>query len=209
LADNLGLQHFIQEYQHGYIRRRIEARRINKLLLIIVNAGNKPRETIEQAASSPGAFSVGYKTAITGIDNHSATMVDMVRLMLSSSSELRKAYELCQGAMTQTCPDAMLPAELLPAPVDSAIVYLRLEDIPSLEERRVCLDLPTRLCLPRYNVELLIRVGREMTLNSLELSGMLSRMDTEAVPDSSTTPGETELIESVGSAPAPSPSSDP
>ncbi len=160
LADNLGLMHFIHEYQHGYIARRVADGRIRRLLLIIVDAGNRPRETIEQEASSPGLFTVGYKTAITGIDNHNETLVQMVRLLLDGHAASVEAYERCRQALAESCPEATAPEAIAPARVDAYVVHVSLRDLPDERERECCLCMPTRFTLPPDEIDLLIRGGR-------------------------------------------------
>lgn len=179
LADNLGLMHFIHEYQHGYIARRIADGRIRRLLLIVVDAGNRPRETIEQEASSPGLFTVGYKTAITGIDNHNETLVQMVRLLLDGHAASVEAYERCREALAESCPEATAPASIQPARVDAYVVHVSLRDLPDERERECCLCMPTRFTLPPDDIDLLMRGGRCLLRQNSEFQRFLREFQAE------------------------------
>ncbi|MCC7293436.1 MAG: patatin-like phospholipase family protein [Phycisphaerales bacterium] len=198
LADNLGLMHFIHEYQHGYIARRIADGRIRRLLLIVVDAGNRPRETIEQEASSPGLFTVGYKTAITGIDNHNETLVQMVRLLLDGHAASAEAYEHCREALAHVCPDATPPDSIQPAKVDAYVVHVSLRDLTDDRERECCLSMPTRFRLPADEIDLLMRGGRCLLEQNPEFQRFLREFGAEdagadALDEAMETPARTRI----------------
>lgn len=174
LADHLGLMHVIHEYQHGYIRRRIENGSIRKLLIIIVDAGARPRERIERREASPGLLTVGYKTAVTGIDNHSSAMVQMLRLLVQSEAALAKAFEDCREAIRTACPDAKVPPRQHGDGVEAFVVHLNFADLDSPVEAEWCQNIPTRLCLPKSDVDRLIRAGRSLLTRNREFQRFLA-----------------------------------
>lgn len=173
LCDNLGLTHVIQEYQHGYIRRRIQEGRIRRLLIIVVDAGHRPKEAIERQAASPGLLTIGYKTAVTGIENHNETLVRMTRLLVSGSAEVREAYARCLEEFQGACPDVAPPAEFLLPPTDAYVAHVHFQAIEDDLQRERCLNMPTRLSLPPWDVEELIRVGREVLVRDPEFQRFL------------------------------------
>jgi NTE family protein len=161
LADNLGLSYVIDNFRHGVIRDRINAGRIEKLVVIVVDAGVRPPEDIEQRESSPGIWTVGYKTAATGIDNFSGALSDMLRLLLlDTPAEHRALCERFQNELNACCSQpAMLDAG---HDFTSYVIEVSLQNIPDEAARQRFAQIPTSFALPNADVDALIRMGRAL-----------------------------------------------
>ncbi len=123
VADNLGVGFLTEAYRSGFIRDRIARNAIKKLIVIVVNARNRPPSDVELDESSPDAYDVLMSTTMTGIDTAA----------LEHSEGLR---ELLAGRRTPP-----------PGGVDPHFIELNLDDLPDAERRRELLETPTNYSL--------------------------------------------------------------
>ena len=165
LADNLGLTCLIEAYRKGAIRRKIEAGLIDRLVVIIVNAGTDPPEDIERKAAAPGLFEVGIKTGTTGMYNHSALLAATVRYaLLEVQPKMRQAYRECPEAFRKDRPDATLPELPHGNDFETYVVDVNFHRIQDKRKRRSFLSMITSFFLPTEDVRALIDAGRDLVL---------------------------------------------
>ena len=110
MADNLGLTYFIDAYRHGVIRRKIEDGAIDKLVVIVVDAGTDPPTDLESRAFAPSVFRIGERVVTGTVRNHSAVLTGIVRYALQEAGpRISEGYTKCRDAMRDNCPDATPP----------------------------------------------------------------------------------------------------
>ena len=169
LADNLGLTHVIESARHGAIKRIIQQGRIDKLVVIIVDASIESSIDLESGASAPGLFTVGERTASTGMYNHSAALTQIVRYSLQEAFRNTKAaYKNCKAAIDKVCPDAEAPA--LPGQYDleTYVIDVNFRRVPDRKKRENLLALITSFFLPQEDVNSLIGAGCDVLINHPE-----------------------------------------
>jgi len=183
LVDNLGLTYVIREYRTGFIRERIENGRIDKLVVVIVDAVTEPPEDLESKAIAPGLFKVGVKTGTTGMDNYSAALTEIVRHeLLEVLPQMRKTHESCRAALRESCPEGMTLEEALPKPpaealVDAYVIDINFRRITDERKRRSFLSIITSFFLPSEDVRGLIEEGRRLAVEHPELRRLISDLE--------------------------------
>lgn len=184
LADNLGLMHFFESYRSGAIRRRIDAGRIRRLALIIVDAETEPRENLEAQDAAPGLFTVGERTATTGMYNQSALLTSTVKYLLTESrAETREAYRRCDEALGAHCPDAAAPAPPASTSLDAYVIDLNFRRVRDEKQRESLLSMLTTFFLPTADVEALTRTGRTLLQEHPEFHRLMEDLSAGASRD--------------------------
>ena len=174
LADNLGLASVIESYRIGPIRRRIEARQIAKLVLIIVDAATDPPEDLERRAASPGLFQVGERTGSTGIYSHAQTLSALVRhVLLEAQPVIRDTYQECSKTLQTHCPDAARPEPPAEAGFDAYVIDLNFRRMRDKARRKSLLSMITSFFLPPQDVDALIRAGNELLVEHPEFRRLM------------------------------------
>jgi predicted acylesterase/phospholipase RssA len=178
-SDNLGLSFVIENHRDGVIRDRIERdaqSRIRQLVVIVVNAGTRPPNNIEQRHSAPGLLSMGYRAAMIAIDNHSHALIDMVWSGLVEQAErIRSLYSHCRSELAK-CPDAAAPDAPFEARFSSFVVEVNLEDLSDDQARKELQALPTNYNLQPEQVDRVIQAGRQLIRDNSEFQRLLSHL---------------------------------
>jgi NTE family protein len=128
-------------------------RRIQKLVVIVVNAANSPATRRDQSASVPSLVDTVTAAATVPLDNYSFETLELLR---STVAELNRE----PGA---------LRIELYP--VEVAFEYLQ-----PAEERAWFKNLPTSFELPRETVDRLRAAGRRLLAEDPEFQKLLKTL---------------------------------
>jgi NTE family protein len=183
LSDNLGLRLVIDEYRRGFIRqllkgvgRRGPTERIQKLLVIIVNAKTAPLQDLDLSGSSPGALDVAFKAATVSLDNYTFETVEQMR----DDIEARKKMQARVEAVEKWFRDCKLEPPDLPAfkmdPLELFVVELSFDGIKDPEERKRFLNMPTSFKLDPDQVRDLIEVGQTLLEGNLDFQDFLDSL---------------------------------
>ena len=179
LADNLGLRFFFESYRSGAVRRRMEGGQIDRLAVIIVDAGNDPPRNLERRPSSPNLFDVGKAVGVTGMQGHSEAMTETIKYaLLEAQPATRRAYEECSEALRENCPGAAAPAVPAASRIESYVIDLNFRQIKDEKKRKGLLSTVTSLFLPEDNVEQLIEAGRQLVKEHPEFKRLIRDLDT-------------------------------
>lgn len=174
LADNIGLRAIESAYRRseGFIRRLLNEGRIEKLVLIVVNARTEPREDLGRRERPPGLLTVAYKTATISLENYSFESVELMKELLEERRKAQREVEACQRILEARCPGASrLPA--FPALVDPYVIEVNFESIPDEDRRRFLLGLPTSFTLAPGAIRALVEAGQELLEGSPEFRRLL------------------------------------
>jgi len=163
VVDNLGVSYVLDAYRHGVIRRRIDDGRINRLVLIMVNATNRQPSDIERHESSPGILTAGVKALFNGIDHNSAALTQLVHLRLAKLPRHSNALcAECNERLQASCPSAAEAANSASRYPETFVIEVCFRDLtdPRLRDRFDRLE--TSLALPRGDVDALIQAGQSL-----------------------------------------------
>jgi NTE family protein len=147
VADNIGLRgplEAIASTNHPWsVLQRMNQKRIDKLVVIVVNAATDPATARDQSAAVPGLIDTMRTAATVPLDNYSFDTVEL---------------------LSKTVNEFNTDARQLPAghKVDLYPIQVAFEYIASPEERTWFKNLPTTLELPRETVDRLRAVGRRL-----------------------------------------------
>ncbi len=178
LSDNLGVTHFIESYRYGAIRNMIDNGRIDKLVVIIVDAGTAPPTGLEAQASAPTLLTVGIETGVTGMYNHSATLTETVKyVLLEALPETRRVYEECKDALAANCPSATPPMPRGDHDMEAYVLDLNFRRIKDPTRRNSLLSMLTNFFLPRRDVQLLIDAGQEVLTQHPEFQRLVNDLN--------------------------------
>ena len=173
LADNIGLRPIEAAYRRssGFIRKLINDGKIEKFVLLIVNARTEMQDQLSKKENPPGLLTVAYKTATVALDNYSFESIELIK-------ELRDERTRAQGVITacQTRLDACPQAGKLPKfsrDIQPYIVEVDFKALPDAERRTYFLSLPTNFRLSRSDVQKLVDVGGELLETDPEFEQLL------------------------------------
>lgn len=180
LADNIGGRAILDAYSRGFINTRINNKKIDKLVLIVVNARTEPQEDLSRHESPPGLASVALKTATVSMDNYSFDTVALLVESLKQRVQAQRDVEGCQRALSASCPSA--PA--LPAfgkNVDPYVIEVNFEGASQVgEDPQYYLNLPTSFTLEPAQVERLVQIGPKLLRASPQYRCLLAVLQAEA-----------------------------
>lgn len=167
MADNIGLRPVEAAYRFasGFIRPRINQRRVEWLVVIAVNARTDPQEHISLKERAPGAISVAYKASTIAMDNYSFDTIQLMKDVEREAYQNRRYTADCQEKIDAA--DCKNPPRLpTAAPLRTCLVEVDFEALADEPTRRRFLDLPTTFALPREDVDALIAVGKKLLEDS-------------------------------------------
>lgn len=169
LADNIGLRAVENAYlrSNGFIRKLLNAGRIETLVIIVVNARTEAQEALDRQARPPGLLTVGYKSATVSLDNLSFETVEFIQELVAERRRAQRDIEACQRILDRSCPGApRLPT--FAAVVEPYVVEVNFEAIPDDTRRQFFLDLPSSFRLSPEQVAALVGIGPELLDRSPE-----------------------------------------
>lgn len=156
IADNIGLRgplHALLSLDGGLsILRMINMQKVEKVLIIIVNARTNPDTTMDKCSISPGLKDVLMNVASVPMDNYS---FDTIELFVQSSKQWEKDYQArkdCEHQLETKCPGAELPGGQL-VKVDFYPIVIGFESLDDVNEREFFKNLPTSFNLPPETID--------------------------------------------------------
>lgn len=183
MADNIGLRPLDAAYRFasGFILPRINQRRVQRLVIIAVNARTDPQEQISRRESPPGALAVAYKASTIAMDNYSFDSIQLMKDLQGASQQARAYVAACQGQLDRYSasldPRCAKPPRLPePAVLRGCLVQVDFEALKDPKERDRFLNLPTTFALPRQDIDDLIAVGRKLLRESPDFKRLLGAL---------------------------------
>lgn len=180
VADNIGLRgplDAISSTNHPWsVLRMMNNQKINKLVVIVVNAATNPATDRDKTASVPGLIDTLTTAATAPLGNYTADTLDLLTADVNEFNEEARLVEGCkkiaarQGA--QCVPNISAPTKVELYPIQVAFEY-----ITSAEERTWFKNLPTTFELPRETVDRLRDVGRRLLAEDPEFQKLMKVLD--------------------------------
>jgi hypothetical protein len=180
VADNIGLRgplDAISSPNHPWsVLRMMNNKKIDKLVVIVVNAATDPATGRDQTASVPGLIDTLTTAATVPLDNYS---FDTVELLSKTVDEFNTDARLVEGCNELSARKGEQCALNLPAPhkVELYPVQVAFEYIASAEERNWFKNLPTSFELPRETIDKLRAVGRRLLTEDPQFQNLLKALD--------------------------------
>lgn len=176
VADNLGLRgplDAIASVDHSWsVMRLINRDKVDKLVVIVVNAATSPENDRDKSASVPGLIDTLSTAAGVPIDNYSFDTVDLLARTLDEYGKDVKLLETCNRLSAKKGEQCALK---LPSPhkVDLYPIQVAFQYIASRKERKWFQDLPTSLELPRATVDRLREIGRRLLAQDPQFENLM------------------------------------
>lgn len=176
VADNLGLRgplDAIASVDHSWsVMRLINREKVDKLVVIAVNAATSPQTGRDGSASVPGLIDTLSAAAGVPIDNYSFDTVELLGRTLDEYGKDVKLLESCNrlsAAKGEQC------ALRLPSPhkVELYPIQVAFQYITARDERDWFSNLPTSLELPRATVDRLRAVGRQLLVQDPQFGNLM------------------------------------
>jgi predicted acylesterase/phospholipase RssA len=165
VADNIGLREPLTAItgtnNSWSVLRLINRKKVNTLVVIVVNAATDPANRRDLTPSVPGPFDTVMAAATVPLDNYTFDTLEILRATVETYNKERQYVADCQalaaakGAQCALDIPVAHPVEFFP--IEVAFSY-----IGSTEEREWFKNLPTSLELPRATVDKLRAVGRRL-----------------------------------------------
>ena len=180
VADNIGLRgplDAISSTNHPWsVLRMMNNQKIDKLVVIAVNAATSPATDRDKTASVPGLIDTLTTAATVPLDNYTADTLDLLSAAVNQFNEEARLVEGCrkisarQGA--QCAPNNPAPYKVELYPVQVAFEY-----IASPEERSWFKNLPTTFELPRETIDRLRDMGRRLLAEDPKFQELMKALD--------------------------------
>ena len=175
LADNIGLRHVIDSIRDadrpGGIRQLMNQSKINKLVVIIVNAKTEPPENIDKKKHAPSVAAVAMKTVTVSMENYSSETIELIKDLADAREQAQRSLHDCQQLLAERCPGGPLLPTL--KEMSFYIIELSFENISDPNEREEFLSLPTSFKLGPAVVDKLIQKGGELLRQSPEFHRLI------------------------------------
>jgi NTE family protein len=180
VADNIGLRgplEAILSTNHPWsVLQRMNQKKIDKLVVIVVNAATNPATGRDQSAKVPGLIDTLTTAATVPLDNYS---FDSVELLSKTVEEFDTDARLVGDCNKLSARKGEQCALRLPAPhqVELYPIQVAFEYIASSEERNWFKNLPTTFELPRETIDKLRAVGRRLLSEDPQFQNLMKTLN--------------------------------
>ena len=180
VADNIGLRgplEAIASTNHPWsVLQRMNQKKIDRLVVIAVNAATNPATGRDQTADVPGLLDTLTTAANVPLDNYS---FDTVELLSKTVNEFNTDARLVEGCNKLSARKGAQCALNLPAPhrVDLYPIQVAFEYLASPEERTWFKNLPTTFELPRESIDKLRAVGRRLLNEDPQFQNLMKALN--------------------------------
>lgn len=165
VADNIGLREAltaITSLNNSWsVLRLIDLKKVDKLVVIVVNAATDPATDRDKTPNVPGLIDTVTAAATVPLDNYSFDTLEILRKTVNEFNEQMRLVSGCKalaaGKGAQCALDIPVPHQIEFFPVEVAFEY-----IEAARERSWFKKLPTTLELPRETVDKLRMIGRQI-----------------------------------------------
>lgn len=165
IADNLGLRGPLQALASNDSELNLPVKMgagvIKKLLIITVDAKNKPNLNYDSSASPPSVIDVLKIVANVPMDNFSFETTETLRKTFTELEKDKNTYLACQSQLQQHCPAAVLstPAPKIP---ELGFIYIGFDLLSDAAERDKFFNMKTSFSLPEEQIDELRDVAKRL-----------------------------------------------
>lgn len=174
LSDNIGIRALENSFRWGAIRRGINNNRIEKLIILVVNAKTDDQDSISHNSTPPELPEVAYKTTTIALDNYSFESIETIRDLNKQRKQTQDTLAVCNNRL-KACDGDEFPE--LSGKIDPVVIDLNFENIQDPQRREHLLNLPTSFALPKEAVQQLIDAGGELLDTSPDFQSLLKELN--------------------------------
>lgn len=180
VADNVGLRgplDAINSTNHPWsVLRMMNNQKVDKLVVIVVNAATNPATGRDQTATVPGFIDTLTTAATVPLDNYTADTLDLLTSIVNEFNENARLVDGCKKLMARQ--GAQCTANITaPHKVELYPVQVAFEYIAPAEERNWFKNLPTNFELPRETIDRLRAVGRRLLREDSKFQELLKTLN--------------------------------
>ena len=165
VADNIGLREplaAVANLNHPWsVLRLVNLERVNKLVVIVVNAATDPANDRDKTSKVPGLLDTVTAAATVPLANYSFDTLELLRRTVNEFNESERLISGCKDLAAakgaQCALDIAAPRQIEFFPIEVAFEY-----VEDSAERSWFKNLPTTLELPRDTVDKLRALGRRI-----------------------------------------------
>lgn len=169
VADNIGLRGPLSAIRSNdlpwSIVNRINLGKVEKLVVIVVDARTNPKTKIDKSAFPPKLSEIVEIIASVPMSNYSFDTVQQLLDTMEQWKKDRLVYKGCSGILKRACPGAKMPTPPPPA-LDTYPIYVGFDQIKDDNRRDHFLNLPTTFYLPKKEVDELRMIGPEILMKN-------------------------------------------
>ena len=179
VADNIGLREpltAITSLNNSWsVLRLINLKKVDKLVVIVVNAATNPATDRDKTPNVPGLIETITAAADVPLDNYSFDTLEILRKTVNEFNESARLISGCKALATargaQCAVDIPAPHQIEFFPIEVAFEYIEAAD-----ERNCFKNLPTSLELPRETVDKLRAIGRQILSEDPEFKRLMQTL---------------------------------
>ncbi|WP_074743653.1 patatin-like phospholipase family protein [Nitrosospira multiformis] len=179
VADNIGLREpltAINSLNNSWsVLRLINQKKVDKLVVIVVNAGTNPTTRRDQTPEVPGLVDTLTAAAVVPLGNYSFDTLELLRQTVNEFNESMRLVSGCKELAVSKGPrcelDISVPHQIEFFPIEVAFEY-----IEAAAERNWFKNLPTTLELPRETVDKLRKVGQQILNEDPEFKRLMEAL---------------------------------
>jgi len=179
VADNIGLREpltAITSLNNSWsVLRLINLRKVDKLVVIVVNAATNPTAGRDQTPNVPGLRDTITAAADVPLSNYSFDTLEILRKTVNEFNESMRLISGCKALAAakgaQCALDIPAPHQIEFFPIEVAFEYI---EAPA--ERNWFKNLPTSLELPRATVDKLRTIGRQILSEDPEFKRLMEAL---------------------------------
>lgn len=175
LSDNIGLRALENAFRWGSIRRGITNNKIEKLIIIVVNAKTETQDSLSLDAVPPGLSDVAYKTTTIALDNYSFESIETMHDLTRQRKQLQETLTVCNNRLKECRAKELFPD--LSGKIDPVVIELNFELMPDRQQAKQLLNLPTNFSLPKEDVDQLINAGSQLLDQSPEFQSLMQELN--------------------------------
>ncbi len=180
VADNIGLRGplaAITSTENAWsVLRMINEGKVEKLVVIAVNAANDPATDRDRTPSVPGILDTLTTAANVPLDNYSFDTLELLSASVNEFNEAARLVDGCEKLSARKGPQCALD---VPAPrrIELFPVQVAFEYLGSAEERAWFKNLPTVFELPRETIDKLRAAGRRLLAEDPQFKSLLKSLN--------------------------------
>ena len=165
VADNIGLRgplEAMRSANHPWsIQRLLNDNKIDRLVVIVVNAATDPLTERDKTPDVPGLVDTISASANVPLDNYSFDTLELLKATLNEYNAAQKLVEDCKSIAEQNEPTCQLTIRS-PHRFEFYAIQVDFDRIANAERRSYFKSLPTNFQLPAETINKLRNAGKEI-----------------------------------------------
>lgn len=160
LSDNIGLRSIQNAFSWGPIRWGITNNKIEKLIIIVVNAKTDDQDSLSLDPVPPGLPEVAYKTTTIALDNYSFESIETMRDFTKQRKQTQTTLAVCNNKLKECQSKELFPE--LSGNIEPVFIELNFERLSDRQQAEHLLSLPTSFSLSKEDIDQLIDAGSQL-----------------------------------------------